>query len=352
MLTSVAIIGALAPLAPHRAGPAAANHPFGDPLGLDAWHPPPRAASASTPLPFLAGAVVASLPAAAVQAAMPDYKTTDLDMLTQIDPRTFQPVCPASDGFYRFGQNLVVTTVGKESYKEYAPLIAGGLLRVRLELCVVESFFYEAIIPFIKENGLSWILPLHETVETFLAGTIFAVASNFILIGSTKIVTVIFTYADIFFGLPLRIVGGAGWKTLEDNVLGEKAKNSPPEQRPYVPASACRLPFPTECHTQSIAFAHRSLSCSLLLRGRRWWKGPKPRENVDIDEVWNVNSATPVQKGVTIGWGVLFGAGLACKSVRQVVEALDVFVGRYLLLSTVAYVGIKFVHFKLFDPFP
>ena len=77
--------------------------------------------------------------------------------------------------------------------QEYAPLIAGGLLRVRLELCVVESFFYEAIIPFIKENGLSWVLPFHETVETFLAGTVFAVATNFILIGSTKIVTVLAT---------------------------------------------------------------------------------------------------------------------------------------------------------------
>ena len=38
--------------------------------------------------------------------------------------------------------------------------------------------------------------------------------------------------------------------------------------------------------------------------------------------------------------------------VRRLVELLDVFVGRYLLLTTVAYVGIKFVHFKLFDPIP
>ena len=37
---------------------------------------------------------------------------------------------------------------------------------------------YEAIVPFVKENGLSWVLPLHETVETFLAGVIFAVASS------------------------------------------------------------------------------------------------------------------------------------------------------------------------------
>ena len=36
----------------------------------------------------------------------------------------------------------------------------------------------------------------------------------------------------------------------------------------------------------------------------------------------------------------------------QGIEALDVFVGRYLLLTTVAYVGIKFVHFKLWDPIP
>ena len=104
------------------------------------------------------------------------------------------------------------------------------------------------------------MLPLHETVETFLAGTIFAVASNFILIGSTKIVTVgpppataafasalarvrtplsahlcspdstgvphasprcgqvIFTYADVFFGFPLRTIGGVGWRALEDKV--------------------------------------------------------------------------------------------------------------------------------------
>ena len=41
-------------------------------------------------------------------------------------------------------------------------------------------------MPFIQKNGLSWILPMHETVETFLAGTIFALALNFILVGSTK----------------------------------------------------------------------------------------------------------------------------------------------------------------------
>lgn len=125
-----------------------------------------------------------------------------------LDPSKFQPVCPTSDGFYRFLQGSFQTIVGDDAFVEYGPLIAGGLLRVRLELCVVESFFKEAVGPFIEQNGVSWILPLHETVETFLAGAIFALATTFILIGSTKIVTVMVTYADILLGFPFRLLGG------------------------------------------------------------------------------------------------------------------------------------------------
>jgi len=124
------------------------------------------------------------------------------------DPSSFVPVCGASDNFYRFLQGSAKTIVGADNFQEYGPLIASGLLRVRLELCVVESFFNEAVGPFIQQNGLSWVLPLHETVETFLAGTVFALATTFILVGSTKILTVIFTYADFLIGGPLRLLGG------------------------------------------------------------------------------------------------------------------------------------------------
>jgi hypothetical protein len=130
---------------------------------------------------------------------------------TVFDPSTFQPVCGASDSVYRGLQGIVQLMVGEASYREYSPLIAGSLLRVRLELCVVESFFNEAIAPFIRERGLSWVLPLHETVETFIAGVVFAVATNFILIGSTKIITVLVTYTDVFVGLPIRLVSGVAW---------------------------------------------------------------------------------------------------------------------------------------------
>merc|ERR1719159_2021345 len=95
--------------------------------------------------------------------ALADTTNKFVDM-SKLTPQNFQPVCPASDGLYRFLQITTESVVGKESFVEYGPLIAGGLLRVRLELCVVESFFNEAVGPFIQQNGVSWILPLHETV--------------------------------------------------------------------------------------------------------------------------------------------------------------------------------------------
>eukprot|EP00900_Chrysochromulina_parva_P027529 jgi/Chrpa1/940/Chrysochromulina_OHIO_Genome00009286-RA len=230
-----------------KVAPSAARPPqrpaplFDDPLNLRTWQPPEagmsiRGAGAAAAVGAAALPALLRPPSAS---AVPSKSINSLDFSGAIDtsafdPANFQPVCPASDSFYRFGQGLVVAVVGPESYKEYAPLVAGGLLRVRLELCVVESFVYEAIIPFIKENGLSWVLPLHETVETFLAGTVFAIGTNFILLGSTKIITVIATYADIFFGFPFRIVGGLGWRTLEDKALAKMKEAAPPEKpRPW-----------------------------------------------------------------------------------------------------------------------
>ena len=293
------------------------NAPFGDPLQLSRRRPTsplsPLSSSSTSSRPMLQGGLAA---AAAAAAPLPALAKIDFDELqgAALNPSNFNPVCPASDGFYRFGQTLVVGVVGPESYKEYAPLIAGGLLRVRLELCVVESFFYEAVLPFIKENGLSWVLPLHETVETFLAGTIFAVASNFILIGSTKIITVIFTYADFFVGAPLRLVGGAGWRALEDMAMGAAEAERREEEKK-----------------------------------RPWWKGKKRREAPPIDEVWEANADSPAP---FFAWGAVYGAGQISKGVREIAEAFDLFVGRYLLLTTVGYVGIKFIHYKLWDPIP
>merc|ERR1719401_1822678 len=291
---------------------------FGDPLGLYGRYEGQinQAKPQSALLPILGASSAALLGASA-----PAFGA-DIFQISQpaLDPATFQPVCPASDGFYRFAQTLVVATVGPESFKEYSPLIAGGLLRVRLELCVVESFVYEAIIPFINEKGLSWVLPLHETVETFLAGVIFAVAASFIFIGSTKLITVIFTFADFFFGFPIRIFGGIGWRGLEDKAIEmNKAERE---------------------------------DLGIQEKERPWWRGPAPRESPPLEDVFKANSGTLPEQVKFFLWGSLLGVGVASRTVKEIVEALDVFVGRYLLLSAVAYVGIKLIHFKFFDPFP
>ena len=52
------------------------------------------------------------------------------------------------------------------------------------------------------------MFPIKETLETFVAGVVFAVASNLVLIGSTKIITILVSYIDFFLGLPLRLIFG------------------------------------------------------------------------------------------------------------------------------------------------
>ncbi|KAJ1480848.1 hypothetical protein T484DRAFT_1809517 [Baffinella frigidus] len=202
---------------------------------------------------------------------------------SNLDPSTFVPVCQFADTFYRGTQQLVLKLAGRETYQEYAPLIAGSLLRVRLEFCVLESFVYESIIPFVKARGLSWVFPVKETLETFIAGVVFAVASNLVLIGSTKIITILISYIDIFFGFPLRFVFGF----INDRVRGAGLDKSVPG------------------------------------------------------------------KGVVLVTGGIKFVGQTSGFIRQCVEAVDVFVGRYLLLTTVGYVGLKLLKFKgllVFDP--
>lgn len=42
------------------------------------------------------------------------------------DPASFQPVCPASDGFYQVMKSFIGTLIGQENIAEYGPLIASG----------------------------------------------------------------------------------------------------------------------------------------------------------------------------------------------------------------------------------
>lgn len=140
----------------------------------DTEHPPPSPschAAQHTHLMLVAGAMSAGL------SSIPGMNTggLSLEQLTnpKLDPSLFVPVCKFSDSFYRTAKNGVYALAGAETYQvrappshpsrrmllteatqEYAPLIAGSLLRVRLEFCVLESFVYESIVPFIKARYL------------------------------------------------------------------------------------------------------------------------------------------------------------------------------------------------------
>ena len=312
-----------------------------DPLNLaseESWRSPTRNRHHQVAvLPATALSVLALTPENALaEAAASVYASPDMN------PQNFQPVCPASDGFYRLLQGSTEAVVGRENFVEYGPLIAGGLLRVRLELCVIESFFNEAVGPFIKQNGLSWILPLHETVETFLAGTIFALASTFILVGSTKLVSVIVTYADVFLGVPFRVLGGFAFDRARGKPVTLDLGFGPFKTRVIGP------PDNTE-------------------EGGGDAGGPL----IDFENTSPVNLVIVLTSGVVkyIGEGLKVkrhhngivdsfrATSLDLLSVtkqlgREVIEAADLFVGRYLVLIATGYIGLKFVHFKVFPDFP
>mmetsp|Transcript_6021 Transcript_6021/g.7671 ORF Transcript_6021/g.7671 Transcript_6021/m.7671 type:complete len:378 (+) Transcript_6021:121-1254(+) len=236
----------------------------------------------------------------------------------EYNPENFRPVCPASDNIYRFAQGTTLSIVGKDNFVEYGPLIAGGLLRVRLELCVVESFFNEAVGPFIQKEGISWILPLHETVETFLAGTIFALASTFILVGSTKLFSVIVTYFDVFIGGILRLIGGYAF---------DRAKGKP------VTFDIGIGPFKTR------------------VIGPGSPKDDKGKEET-FEEIIDFSNVNGKDLPIALFFGAVKAVGETSKVTREVIESIDLFVGRNLTLLATGYIAIKFLHFKVFPDFP
>mmetsp|Transcript_69062 Transcript_69062/g.180984 ORF Transcript_69062/g.180984 Transcript_69062/m.180984 type:complete len:254 (+) Transcript_69062:3-764(+) len=216
-----------------------------------------------------------------------------------LSPETFRPVCPASDSVYGLGKGFADTLLGGDG-AEYRPLAIEALLRVRLEICVLESFLYEAIIPFVQKKGLGWILPLHETLDTVIAGTVFVVAVNFILFGTTKILAVLSIYHDFLVGAPLRLIGYA--------ILPEvRAK-----EKPWIEIN---------------------------------WPGKTPQE--ELPEA--PENAEPPAAPLAIFGGVCKGYGTFAEITKNLCEGLDTFVGRYLVIGSVTYVIFKWAHFRLFN---
>jgi len=213
----------------------------------------------------------------------------------------FRPVCPASDQFYGVGKGVADTLLGFDG-QEYRPLLIEALLRARLEICVLESFVYEAVIPFVEKKGLGWVLPFRETLDTVIAGTVFAVALNFILFGTTKILAVLSIYHDFIVGAPLRLIGFA--------IVPDPPK---PKEPPLI-----QINWPGQSTEEE--------------------EPPPPAEPKE----------PPAVPFLVFGT-VCKGYGIFAELLKNLLEGLDTFVGRYLAVASVFYVSFKWAHFRLFN---
>lgn len=255
--------------------------------GLSKAPPSPKPPAELSDLLPAAGAILGGLGLASSASAQ-----------VELSPETFRPVCPASDGLYGVGKAAADALLGQDG-AEYRPLAIEALLRVRLEICVLESFVYEAIVPFVQRKGLGWILPLHETIDTVIAGTVFAVAVNFILFGTTKILAVLGIYHDFLIGAPLRLIGFA--------ILPERR----PKETPLIQIN---------------------------------WPGTKVEEVKEPEE-----PGPPPALPLALFGGVCKGYGVFAGVLKDFLEGLDTFVGRYLVLVSVSYIAFKWAHFRLFN---
>merc|ERR1712008_47762 len=189
--------------------------------------------------------------------------------------------------------------------QEYRPLAIEALLRVRLEICVLESFVYEAIVPFVQRKGVGWILPLHETLDTVIAGTVFAVALNFILFGTTKILAVISIYHDFLIGAPLRLIGFAIWPETKKKEV------------PFIQIN---------------------------------WPGAPSDDPVEEEE--ELPPGPPPALPVAVFGGLCRGYGVVAEFLKNFLEGVDTFVGRYLVFASITYVIFKWAHYRIFPDFP
>ena len=93
--------------------------------------------------------------------------------------------------------------------------------------------------------------------------------------------------------------------------------------------------------------------------GEKKKKKRKRRREDELDAVEQFQKVVGSADIATSPFLVLFGIstvlrlfGTIAKNGRQALELLDTFVGRYLVYTTVGYVALKFLHFKVFPDFP
>ena len=260
-----------------------------------------------------------------------------------IDPFfNFNPVCPASDGVFRVGQRAALGLAGADNIENYRPLINDVLIRVRTELCVLESFSRETALPFIREKGIGWVLPLHETSETYLAGVVFMVGANFILLGSTKVVAILAIYHDLSLGLLARGAGSLlGMATPEADAEKREREFNALMEAQMEEVKALMMDGSLDRETREKRTAE--------VNARYSKKMEETKEAADVrlaDE--DASALAKVRAGAGAAAIPLRLYGRASGVLRQGLETFDTFCSRYFVAFTVTYIIIKTAHYVFF----
>mmetsp|Transcript_12955 Transcript_12955/g.20777 ORF Transcript_12955/g.20777 Transcript_12955/m.20777 type:complete len:448 (-) Transcript_12955:238-1581(-) len=261
-----------------------------------------------------------------------------------LDILNFNPVCPAADGLFRLGQRAAVTVAGDQNVDDYRPLINDVLIRVRTEICVLESFARETALPFIQKKGLGWILPARESSETYVAGVVFVVGANFILLGSTKVLAILAIYHDILLGLPSRAIGG----TLDLIAKGGNSAERDEKQlkkimdEQFKEVKKIMKSNPNDSAEQVTKVNAKFADKIEKMRADQAQRREKAKEK-------GLGQAQKVAGGVAFP---LRAYGQVSLGAKRILEAFDTFCSRYLVATTVLYTLIKSVHFWILKDFP
>ena len=258
----------------------------------------------------------------------------------------FSPVCPASDGVFRVGQRAAQNLAGDENIENYRPLINDVLIRVRTELCVLESFVRETAVPFVQEKGLGWVLPRTETSETYLAGVVFMLGANFILLGSTKVVAIMAIYHDLSLGLATRLFGSAlgalgpaNEKERRQRELNEVMDKQMEELKKLMK----KTDLSKEKRAKETQAINEKYAEQLeLLRGYQ-------EEQTNSDDAKGLSTVRQVAGAVAVPLKLY---GTVSQKGRQVLEVFDTFCSRYFVAFTVTYIIVKTAHYTVFKEFP
>ncbi|OUS45965.1 hypothetical protein BE221DRAFT_146270 [Ostreococcus tauri] len=264
-----------------------------------------------------------------------------------IDPwTTFSPVCPASDGVFRVGQRAAISLAGDENIENYRPLINDVLIRVRTELCVLESFVRETAVPFVQEKGVGWVLPARETSETYLAGVVFMLGANFILLGSTKVVAIMAIYHDLSLGLATRLAGGALGALGPQNERDKREKELNKvmeEQMSELKKVMADTSISEDVRTSKTQEINTTYGEKLnALRGTQV-------NNAKRDDTRGLSKARQFAGAVAVPLKVY---GTVSQKGRQLLEVFDTFCSRYFVAFTVTYVIVKTLHYTVLKDFP